>query len=596
MPGAKKNFIGLEGFIWWIGVVEDRQDPEQLGRVRVRCFGWHTEDKEKIPTDQLPWAHPVIPVNSPNAYTPKEGDMVFGFFVDGTNAQNPAIMGVLPGKPEKKPDYAKGFSDPGKNLGSRPKKPDDSAEAYPKAKYLREQTTNRLSRGKPEGTIIATRKKNLKKGVKSAGGVTWSEPPPPFKPTYPYNNALETESGHALEFDDTPGQERVHLAHKKGAYIEFDKDGSKLERVQKDNYTVIMGDDFIYVKGKAVITVDGNFNLKTSTINIEASEINMSSDGAVKIKGSSVKIESTGGMDLKAGGAGKFTSGGKLSLKGATAALAGATVDIPAAKIGLQSGSAASASGSGLKGGGTAPSAEEREEAANTVSAANSTKANTAASANSVGTSASASSAAAGIDPKANPNNQLEEVKVTGKKVDVSNTATKTTFGKLVDGISSTVSGVVKAIGGAADSIIKDFASSASIGELSSKIETFAGSVNDSKGLILGLKTNLKNGLLDKIDQVATGAIERNIDFDVDSTITNAINEFKYAGLAAIDVKLGKHIYPRTETVEITNIPEPILEEVPVETTTEPTEENIFELPEDLLPEEPQSSQEQTGE
>jgi hypothetical protein len=548
MPGSKKNFIGLEGFIWFIGVVEDRQDPEQLGRVRVRCFGWHTEAKDKIPTDQLPWAHPVIPVNSPNVYTPKEGDMVFGFFIDGTNAQNPAIMGILPGKPEKKPDYAKGFSDPGKNLGSRPKKPDDSAEAYPKTKYLREQTTNRLSRGKSDGTIIATRKKNLKKGIKSAGGVTWSEPPPPYKPTYPYNNALETESGHALEFDDTPGQERVHIAHKKGAYFEFDKDGTKLERVQKDNYTVIMGDDFIYVKGKAVITVDGNFNLKTSTINIEASEINMASDGAVKIKGSSVKIESTGGMDLKAGGVGNFTSGGKLSLKGATAALAGATVDIPAAKIGLQSGSAASASGTGLKGGGTAPSAEENQETANVTAAAANTSANTAASANSVGTSASASSAAAGVDPSKNPDNKLEEVKVTGKKIDT-NTASKTTFGKIVDGISSTVSGVVKAIGGAADSIIKDFASSSSIGELSVKIETFAGSVNDSKGLILGLKTDLKNGLLDKIDQVATGAIERNIDFNVDSSITNAINEVKYAGLAAIDVKLGKHIYPKTETV-----------------------------------------------
>jgi len=98
MPGAKKNFIGLEGFIWWIGVVEDRQDPEQLGRVRVRCFGWHTEEKNKIPTESLPWAHPVIPVNHPAAYTPKEGDMVFGFFMDGDSGQRPVIMGVLPAK------------------------------------------------------------------------------------------------------------------------------------------------------------------------------------------------------------------------------------------------------------------------------------------------------------------------------------------------------------------------------------------------------------------------------------------------------------------------------------------------------------------
>ena len=31
-------------FNWWFGVVEDRNDPLKLGRVRVRCYGWHTDD------------------------------------------------------------------------------------------------------------------------------------------------------------------------------------------------------------------------------------------------------------------------------------------------------------------------------------------------------------------------------------------------------------------------------------------------------------------------------------------------------------------------------------------------------------------------
>ena len=533
MPGAKKNFIGLEGFIWWIGVVEDRQDPEQLGRVRVRCFGWHTDEKDKIPTEQLPWAHPVIPVNNPNVYTPKEGDMVFGFFIDGENAQNPAIMGVLPGKPEKKPDYTKGFSDPTKNLGSRPKKPDDASEAYPKSKYLREQTTNRLARGKADGTIIATRKKNLKKNIKSAGGVTWSEPPPPFKPTYPYNNALETESGHALEFDDTPGQERVHLAHKKGAYIEFDKDGTKLERVQKDNYCVVMGDDFIYIKGKAAITVDGNFNLRTSTINIEAAAINMASDGPIRIKGSAVNIEATGAMNFKAGGVGNFTSGGKLSLKGSTAALAGAAVDIPAAKIGLQSGSAATASGAGIKGGGASPTTEEAEEVANTSATADAT----AAGANSVSTAANTSTQG------------LDEVTVTSKKVDTANLASKTSFSKALDGVSSTVSGIVSEVKNGADSILRDFASNIPIGEVTAKVDAFSNLVNDGKGLILGEKIDIRNSLLRKIDEVDKGAIERNIEFNIDSSITTAIDNINYNASAAAVNKIGKHIYPKTETV-----------------------------------------------
>ena len=45
---ASSNFMGLDGFVWFTGVVEDRNDPAKLGRVRVRCLGFHTEDKNKI--------------------------------------------------------------------------------------------------------------------------------------------------------------------------------------------------------------------------------------------------------------------------------------------------------------------------------------------------------------------------------------------------------------------------------------------------------------------------------------------------------------------------------------------------------------------
>ena len=51
-------------FIHFQGVVEDRNDPLNIGRVRVRCFGWHSEDKDLIPTDKLPWASTVQPVTN----------------------------------------------------------------------------------------------------------------------------------------------------------------------------------------------------------------------------------------------------------------------------------------------------------------------------------------------------------------------------------------------------------------------------------------------------------------------------------------------------------------------------------------------------
>ena len=52
------DFMGRDGFIWFAGVVEDRQDPLKLGRVRVRCLGYHTDDRNVLPTEDLPWAFP----------------------------------------------------------------------------------------------------------------------------------------------------------------------------------------------------------------------------------------------------------------------------------------------------------------------------------------------------------------------------------------------------------------------------------------------------------------------------------------------------------------------------------------------------------
>ena len=60
---SENYFMGLDGFVWFTGVVEDRNDPSKLGRVRVRCLGFHTDDLVDIPTADLPWAtvmHPAI--------------------------------------------------------------------------------------------------------------------------------------------------------------------------------------------------------------------------------------------------------------------------------------------------------------------------------------------------------------------------------------------------------------------------------------------------------------------------------------------------------------------------------------------------------
>jgi len=94
-------FLGKDGFIWWIGVVEDIEDELLLGRVKVRIFGYHADfDSGRILTEDLPWAVVTMPPNIPNAYGRLElGDWVFGFFLDATETNEPAIISYIPGIP-----------------------------------------------------------------------------------------------------------------------------------------------------------------------------------------------------------------------------------------------------------------------------------------------------------------------------------------------------------------------------------------------------------------------------------------------------------------------------------------------------------------
>jgi len=250
-----KDFAGKAGFVWWIGIIEDRQDPLKLGRCRVRCVGWHSENKMHLPTEMLPWATPTFPTNNPSTYAPKEGDMVFGFFADGENAQNPILVGVFPSIPLKAGNAQEAFSD-GRNseqLISAPVKPSESATLYPRR--LDEPSTSRLARNDSDYASPINQSKAANKETKV-------EPNSYYNAVYPYNNVYESESGHALEFDDTKNAERIHLYHRSGSYIEWGPNGDRAERIQKDKFTVVVGDEQVYVKGDVKVYIDGNVTME----------------------------------------------------------------------------------------------------------------------------------------------------------------------------------------------------------------------------------------------------------------------------------------------------------------------------------------------
>ena len=117
-PGfIKSHFVGRDGFIWWIGQVVDQSKwignlpttptdttEEHKGfdfRYKVRIMGYHTGSPEDLHDAQLPWANIMYPVTAGTSggarQTPqlRQGNFVYGFFLDGEDAQMPIIMGVI---------------------------------------------------------------------------------------------------------------------------------------------------------------------------------------------------------------------------------------------------------------------------------------------------------------------------------------------------------------------------------------------------------------------------------------------------------------------------------------------------------------------
>ena len=52
--GPLSHQLGFDGFIWFIGVVESKDDPMHAGRCKVRIFGWHDKNTDNLSTDDLP--------------------------------------------------------------------------------------------------------------------------------------------------------------------------------------------------------------------------------------------------------------------------------------------------------------------------------------------------------------------------------------------------------------------------------------------------------------------------------------------------------------------------------------------------------------
>ena len=110
----KTNFIGKDGFVWWIGQIapEDvwlknfgvtsEEEPDKWGiRYKVRIMGYHPYSTAELPDADLPWAQVLTYAGNDGSHNTFEtirmsaGSIVIGFFLDGTNAQVPIIIGTF---------------------------------------------------------------------------------------------------------------------------------------------------------------------------------------------------------------------------------------------------------------------------------------------------------------------------------------------------------------------------------------------------------------------------------------------------------------------------------------------------------------------
>ena len=253
---------------WFTGVVEDREDPEQMGRVRVRIFGIHTDDITKISTRDLPWANVMMPVNSASisgvGVSPTglvEGSWVVGFFTDGPNAQDPIIMGSLPSRSSQSLSELKAFKDPN---GKYPRwfNETDVSKVARESTWKNHPSYSERYLSKVSGVEIATSPTLSTTTTKTEEDTrtTWNEPEPRdgFSGLYPFVHTYETESGIIKEYDDTPNASRIVEYHPAGTFYEVYSDGKKTTKVVGDNFEIIIKNDNILVRGNQNITIEGN--------------------------------------------------------------------------------------------------------------------------------------------------------------------------------------------------------------------------------------------------------------------------------------------------------------------------------------------------
>ena len=299
--------------IFYRAVVENNDDGGKHGACQVRILGIHPENAQRtgknigVKTEDLPWAEVMVPVAFHGGMSgigvsavPLKGSWVW-VILDGGDWNKPIIVGLISGTSTKeRPDGPKktwGFHDPDKK--------------YPIKDRLGEPDQNRLAANRKfaETPIKKIRDANKDKAIPTSTGGTWDEILEKTSAAkYPNNTVFETVGHSFIEYDSSPGNERIHFFHKSGTYWEIQEKGDYMFKTVDNRFEIVNKDYNILVKKNHRITVQKDVETK-----YDAKEtVLVGGDHKETIKGKVEQIyKST--MDVKVTGAvtEKYSAGQK---------------------------------------------------------------------------------------------------------------------------------------------------------------------------------------------------------------------------------------------------------------------------------------------
>ncbi len=232
-------------------VVEDNQDPLQLGRVKIRVLGIHSAKLKDVATEDLPWSDVLNPVTSAagigTAVDVVQG--VWGYCIPINDAYTGFLfIGTIAGSVET----AVTIDDDGDAIGFQDK----------------DKTYTEIANGKKTGQLA---KENLRYGtgedyVEIDGSpAEFKEPKGTLKAAkYPSNNVYQDSLGNSIQVDGTEGNPRIEITHSTGSRITINTEGDIILESTGPQGVIIGGN--LNVKGEITAVTDTGFVTLTQHI------------------------------------------------------------------------------------------------------------------------------------------------------------------------------------------------------------------------------------------------------------------------------------------------------------------------------------------